>query len=212
MWSWRRMRGVEELKRSLLGKSRAEALELVNQLEVVNPTPATCGCYWGITAFSELLPLLAAAYLKQLDASHVYLIVNSTTLSGRPFCYFLLSSASATFQFRTPSRIQACCNPPEINSSVELPENVDLSGQKIILVSHPSNLLEAASKINWKNHFWPDHRLSYSISRQPRQGTWHFLLPTLMVGSPNLKEGIRWTFFSPLFSFLLKKEALFLEL
>ncbi|KAG6782524.1 hypothetical protein POTOM_011932 [Populus tomentosa] len=156
---------VEELKRSLVdtvygtdlgfrasSEIRAEALELVNQLEVVNPTPAPVDATgvldgkWVLvyTAFSELLPLLAAGatpFLKvksisqTIDASSLS-IVNSTTLSG-PFATFSFS-ASATFEFRTPSRIQVefkegVLQPPEINSSVELPENVDLFGQKINL-------------------------------------------------------------------------------
>ncbi|KAF9685565.1 hypothetical protein SADUNF_Sadunf03G0067800 [Salix dunnii] len=156
---------VEELKRSLVDtvygtdfgfraslEIRAEALELVNQLEVINPTPAPVDATgvldgkWVLvyTAFSELLPLLAAGatpFLKvksisqTIDASSLS-IVNSTTLSG-PFATFSFS-ASATFEVRTPSRIQVefkegVLQPPEINSSIELPENVDLFGQKINL-------------------------------------------------------------------------------
>lgn len=64
------------------------------------------------TAFSELLPLLAVGtnpFLKvssisqSVDSSNLS-IVNSTTLSG-PFA-ILSFSASATFEVRSPSRIQ----------------------------------------------------------------------------------------------------------
>ncbi|KAJ6327107.1 hypothetical protein OIU78_014065 [Salix suchowensis] len=173
---------VEDLKRSLVDtvygtdfgfraspEIRAEALELVNQLEVINPTPAPVDATglldgkWVLvyTAFSELLPLLAAgatpllkvkSISQTIDASSLS-IVNSTTLSS-PFATFSFS-ASATFEVRTPSRIQVefkegVLQPPEINSSIELPENVDLFGQKINLFPVQQSLgplQEAAANI-----------------------------------------------------------------
>ncbi|KAK9275295.1 hypothetical protein L1049_022557 [Liquidambar formosana] len=132
---------------------RAEALELVNQLEAVNPTPApteAAGLLEGnwvllYTAFSELLPLLAVGatpFLKVKGISQAIdtttsTIVNSTTLSS-PFATFSFS-ASAAFEVRSPSRIQVefkegTLQPPEIKSSINLPENVDVFGQKINLL------------------------------------------------------------------------------
>ncbi|KAJ9707274.1 hypothetical protein PVL29_002315 [Vitis rotundifolia] len=131
---------------------RAEVVELVNQLEAANPTPAPTEAAelldgnWVLlyTAASELLPLLAAGSTPLLKVKSICqsietssrTIVNSTTLSS-PFATFSFS-ASATFEVRSPSRIQVqfkegTLQPPEIKSSINLPENVDVFGQKISL-------------------------------------------------------------------------------
>ncbi|PON85389.1 Plastid lipid-associated protein/fibrillin conserved domain containing protein [Trema orientale] len=133
-------------------EERAEILELVNQLEAANPTPAPTSApelldgNWVLlyTGFSELLPLLAAGstpllkvdkITQSIDTSSLT-IVNSTTLSS-PFSIFSFS-ASATFEVRSPSRIQVqfkegTFQPPEIKSAVDLPGEVDVFGQKINL-------------------------------------------------------------------------------
>lgn len=132
---------------------RAEVLELVNQLEAANPTPAPTEApalldgNWVLlyTAFSELLPLLAVGTTPLLKVERItqaidtsgLTIVNSTTLSS-PFATFSFS-ASANFEVRSPSRIQVefkegTLQPPEIKSSINLPENVDIFGQKINLL------------------------------------------------------------------------------
>ncbi|KAG5222519.1 plastid lipid-associated protein [Salix suchowensis] len=148
---------------------RAEVLELVNQLEAVNPTPAPVDATsmldgkWVLvyTAFSELLPLLAAgatpllkvkSISQTIDSSNLS-IVNSTALSS-PFATFSFST-SATFEVRTPSRIQVefkegTLQPPEINSNIDLPGNIDIFGQKINLSSVQQSLnplQEAAANI-----------------------------------------------------------------
>ncbi|XP_057477748.1 LOW QUALITY PROTEIN: plastoglobulin-1, chloroplastic-like [Actinidia eriantha] len=131
---------------------RAEVLELVSQLEAANPTPAPTEATavldgnWVLvyTAFSELLPLLAAGTTPLFKVKQIcqaintssLTIENSTTLSG-PFGSFSFS-ASAAFEVRTPTRIQVefkegTLQPPEIKSSIDLPENVDIFGQKITL-------------------------------------------------------------------------------
>ncbi|KAH7576513.1 hypothetical protein ACOSP7_003113 [Xanthoceras sorbifolium] len=132
---------------------RAEVLELVNQLESVNPTPnpveaaAALDGNWVLlyTAFSELLPLLAVGatpllkvekICQTIDTSSLS-IVNSTMLSS-PFATFSFS-ASASFEVRSPSRIQVqfkegALQPPEIKSSIDLPDNVNLFGQTINLL------------------------------------------------------------------------------
>ncbi|GAV79852.1 PAP_fibrillin domain-containing protein, partial [Cephalotus follicularis] len=156
---------IKDLKRCLVDKVngtelglragselRAEVLELVNQLEAVNPTPAPVEAAelldgnWVLlyTAFSELLPLLAAGTtpllkvkrISQTIDSNSLSIVNSTTLSS-PFATFSFS-ASAEFEVRSPSRIQVefkegTLQPPEIKSNVDLPETIEIFGQKINL-------------------------------------------------------------------------------
>ncbi|GLT72744.1 hypothetical protein SLA2020_446500 [Shorea laevis] len=131
---------------------RAEVSELVSQLEAANPTPAPTEApraldgNWILlyTAFSELLPLLAVGTSPLLKVKEIrqaidtssLTIVNSTTLSS-PFAT-LSFSASATFEVRSPTRIQVAFKegtfpPPEIKSSIDLPENLDIFGQQINL-------------------------------------------------------------------------------
>ncbi|ESQ52160.1 hypothetical protein EUTSA_v10016800mg [Eutrema salsugineum] len=131
---------------------RAEVLELVNQLEALNPTPAPVenpellDGNWVLlyTAFSELLPLLAAGSTPLLKVKSIsqsidtknLCIDNSTTLSS-PFADFSFS-ASASFEVRSPSRIEVSfkegtLRPPEIKSTVDLPESVGVFGQQISL-------------------------------------------------------------------------------
>ncbi|XP_008800090.1 probable plastid-lipid-associated protein 3, chloroplastic isoform X2 [Phoenix dactylifera] len=99
---------------------RAEILELVNQLEAENPTrapttsPELLDGNWILlyTAFSELLPLLAVGATPLLKIKKIsqaidtknMTIVNATMLSS-PFATFSFS-ASASFEVRSPSRIQ----------------------------------------------------------------------------------------------------------
>lgn len=131
---------------------RAEALEFVSQLEAANPTPAPTESpelldgNWILvfTAFSELLPLLAVGNIPLLKVEKIsqdintnsLTIENSTTLSS-PVAT-LSFSAIATFEVRSPSRIQVefkegNFKPPEIKSNIDLPEDVDVFGQKISL-------------------------------------------------------------------------------
>ncbi|KAM0935384.1 putative plastid-lipid-associated protein [Dioscorea sansibarensis] len=132
---------------------RAEIFELVTQLEALNPTPAPTEAAelldgnWVLlyTAFSELLPLLAVGAIPLLKIKKISqsidskssTIVNATTLSS-PFATFSFS-ASASFEVQTPSRIkvefkEGSFQPPEISSTVDLPENIDVFGRKIDLL------------------------------------------------------------------------------
>ncbi|KAK9095553.1 hypothetical protein Scep_027022 [Stephania cephalantha] len=138
---------------------RAEVSELVNQLEAANPTAAPteeAGLLDGnwvllYTAFSELLPLLAAGSIPLLKVKRIcqaidsknLTIENSTTLSS-PVADFSFS-ASATFEVRSPTRIQVqfkegILKPPEIQSNLALPGNIDIFGQKIDLQPLQSSL------------------------------------------------------------------------
>ncbi|KAL8112702.1 hypothetical protein AgCh_020138 [Apium graveolens] len=156
---------LEELKRCLVdsvygtdlgvkasSEVRGEVFELVSQLEALNPIAAPTDAVveldgnWVLlyTAFSELLPLLAAGttpllkvdkICQSIDTSNLT-IDNSITLSS-PFASISFS-ACATFEVRSPSRIQVTFKegsfqPPEIKSSVSLPENIDIFGQTINL-------------------------------------------------------------------------------
>ncbi|CAN6461033.1 unnamed protein product [Victoria cruziana] len=130
---------------------RAEVVELVNQLEAANPIQAPVEApeidgNWVLvyTAFSELLPLIAVgaspllrtkAISQTIDTGSLN-ILNTVTYSS-PFATFSVS-ASASFEVRSPSRIQVkfqegIFQPPEISSTIDLPQNVDLFGQKVDL-------------------------------------------------------------------------------
>ncbi|CAL4915742.1 unnamed protein product [Urochloa decumbens] len=131
---------------------RGEVVELVTQLEATNPTPAPVEApdlldgNWILiyTAYSELLPILAAGAtpftkVKQISQeidSKSMTIVNASTLTT-PFASFSFS-ATASFEVQSPSRIEVqfkegSFQPPAISSTVDLPEQVDIFGQKISL-------------------------------------------------------------------------------
>ncbi|PHU08689.1 putative plastid-lipid-associated protein 3, chloroplastic [Capsicum chinense] len=158
---------VAELKRSLIdtvygtdfglkasSEVRAEALELVAQLEAANPTPNPVESpelldgNWILvfTAFSELLPLLAVGTIPLLKVEKIsqaistrsLTIENSTTVSSPVAA--LSFSATAAFEVQSPSRIQVgfkegtlTLKPPEIMSKL-LPGNMDILGQNISLL------------------------------------------------------------------------------
>eukprot|EP00262_Sarcandra_glabra_P009483 TRINITY_DN23893_c0_g1_i1.p1 TRINITY_DN23893_c0_g1~~TRINITY_DN23893_c0_g1_i1.p1 ORF type:complete len:410 (+),score=47.25 TRINITY_DN23893_c0_g1_i1:118-1230(+) len=150
---------------------RAEIVELINQLEAENPTtaptqaPSLLDGNWVLlyTAFSELLPLIAAGTVspllklkricQEIDTGSST-IQNSATFSS-PFATFSFS-ASASFEVRSPSRIQVqfkegIFNPPEISSTINLPQSIDVFGQKIDLLPVQQSLnpiQEAAASIS----------------------------------------------------------------
>ncbi|KZV53273.1 plastoglobulin-1, chloroplastic-like [Dorcoceras hygrometricum] len=125
---------------------RAETLELVSQLEAANPNPSPVECpellggNWVLvfTAFSELVPLLAANSIPFVKVEKIgqsidtrgLTIENSTTFSTPTSN--LSFSALASFEIQSPSRIQeGSLNPPEIKSTVDLPESINIFGQNI---------------------------------------------------------------------------------
>ncbi|KAE8789788.1 putative plastid-lipid-associated protein 3, chloroplastic [Hordeum vulgare] len=130
---------------------RGEVVELVAQLEAANPTSAPVQASeldgnWILlyTAYSELLPILLAGAtpfarvdkISQEIDSRSMTIINASTIST-PFASFSFS-ATASFEVQTPSRIEVqfkegSFQPPEISSSVNLPEQIAIFGQKISL-------------------------------------------------------------------------------
>ncbi|XP_065879208.1 plastoglobulin-1, chloroplastic [Euphorbia lathyris] len=129
---------------------RGEVSELVSQLEALNPTPspvdstANLDGEWILlyTAFSELLPLLAVGTTPLLKVEKISQTIDSNNLSidnstklSSPFATFSFS-ATASFEVRSPSRIQvqfkeSTLRPPEIKSTVDLPENLNIFGQNV---------------------------------------------------------------------------------
>ncbi|KAH7514946.1 hypothetical protein FEM48_Zijuj11G0144000 [Ziziphus jujuba var. spinosa] len=156
---------------------RAEVLELVNQLEATNPTlaptqaPELLDGNWVLlyTAFSELLPLLAAGTTPLLKVDKItqaidtsgLTIVNATTLSG-PFATFTFS-ASASFEVRSPSRIQRINLSPlqqTLNPLQEAVGNISrvISGQPPLKLPIPGERTKS-----WLIRTYPDE--DFHISR-----------------------------------------------
>ncbi|KAE9445402.1 hypothetical protein C3L33_22700, partial [Rhododendron williamsianum] len=133
-------------------ETRAEVLELVTRLEASNPTLVPTGAAetldgnWVLvyTAFSELLPLLAAGTTPLLKVKSICQAINSSSLTienstnlSSPFATFSFS-ASATFEIRSRTTIQVefkegSLQPLEIKSTIDLPKKVDIAGQQIDL-------------------------------------------------------------------------------
>lgn len=137
---------------------RAEIGELISQLEAQNPTPVPTEAIslqgnWVLlyTSFSELLPLIAAGTLPFVKLEKICqeididksTIENSASYSG-PFGTFSFR-ALASFEVRSHKRIEVkfeegIIPPPEITSTLEIPEKVEIFGQKIDLTSFQGSL------------------------------------------------------------------------
>nr|ABR17395.1 unknown [Picea sitchensis] len=151
-------------------QTRAEIGELISQLEAQNPTPVPTEApsllqgKWVLvyTSFSELLPLIAAGTLPFVKLGKIFqeididkfTIENSASYSG-PFATFSFR-ALASFEVRSPKRIEVkfeegIIPPPEITSTLDIPEKVEIFGQKIDLTSFQGSLRplqEAATNIS----------------------------------------------------------------
>jgi hypothetical protein len=114
------------------------------------------------TSFSELLPLIAAGTLPFVKLGKIFqeididkfTLENSASYSG-PFATFSFR-ALASFEVRSPKRIEVkfeegIIPPPEITSTLDIPEKVEIFGQKIDLTSFQGSLRplqEAATNIS----------------------------------------------------------------
>ncbi|KAH6795896.1 hypothetical protein C2S51_036882 [Perilla frutescens var. frutescens] len=134
-------------------ETRAEIVELISQLEAKNPTPAPTEALtllngkWILvyTTFSGLFPLLsrgAALPLVKLEEisqtidSDSFTVQNSVLFSG-PLATTSITT-NAKFEVRSPKRVQikfeeGVIGTPQLTDSIEIPENVELLGQKIDL-------------------------------------------------------------------------------
>lgn len=134
-------------------ETRAEIVELISQLEANNPTPAPTEALtllngkWILvyTTFSGLFPLLARGAavplvkveeISQTIDSESFTVQNSVLFSG-PLATTSITT-NAKFEVRSPKRVQikfeeGVIGTPQLTDSIELPENVELLGQKIDL-------------------------------------------------------------------------------
>ncbi|EPS66635.1 hypothetical protein M569_08140, partial [Genlisea aurea] len=138
---------------SASSETRAEIVELISQIEAKNPTPAPTDALpllngkWilAYTTFSGLFPLLSRAAslplakleeISQTVDSEKFTVQNSFLFSG-PLATTSISTNS-TFEIRSPKRVQikfvgGVIGTPQVSDSIEIPESVDILGQKIDL-------------------------------------------------------------------------------
>lgn len=150
-------------------ETRAEIVELITQLEAKNPTPAPTEALpllngkWilAYTSFSELFPLLAAGTLPLVTVGEISQFIDSNALTVENSVSFTgplattSFSASASFEVRSPKRVQikfeeGVIGTPQLTDSIEMPENVDILGQKIDLTAFRGllrSLQDAASSV-----------------------------------------------------------------
>ncbi|XP_047311969.1 light-induced protein, chloroplastic-like [Impatiens glandulifera] len=132
-------------------ETRAEVVELITQLEAKNPTPAPTDALtllngkWilAYTSFSGLFPLLSRSLplvkveeISQTIDSVDFTVQNSVLFSG-PLATTAIST-NAKFEVRSPLRVQikfeeGVIGTPQLTDSIEIPENVEIFGQKIDL-------------------------------------------------------------------------------
>jgi hypothetical protein len=133
-------------------ETRGEIVELITQLEAKNPTPAPTEALsllngkWilAYTSFIGLYPLLSKGTLplakveeiSQTIDSENFTVQNSVLFSG-PLATTSFST-NAKFEVRSPKRVQikfeeGIIGTPQLTDSIELPENVEILGQKIDL-------------------------------------------------------------------------------
>ncbi|KAK1424303.1 hypothetical protein QVD17_19630 [Tagetes erecta] len=133
-------------------ETRAEVVELITQLEVMNPTPEPTKALtllngkWilAYTSFVGLFPLLSSATLplvkieeiSQTIDSENFTVQNGFVFSGPGSTTSI--TANATFEIRSPKRVQikfdeGIIGTPQLTDSIEIPDNIEILGQKIDL-------------------------------------------------------------------------------
>ncbi|CAM8893576.1 unnamed protein product [Rhodiola kirilowii] len=133
-------------------ETRAEIVELITQLEALNPTPAPTEALpllngkWilAYTSFAGLFPLLSSGTIplvkveeiSQTIYSNSFTVQNSVQFAG-PLATTSIST-NAKFEVRSPKRVQikfeeGIIGTPQLTDSIELPEKVEFFGQKIDL-------------------------------------------------------------------------------
>ncbi|KAJ6925378.1 hypothetical protein NC651_009908 [Populus alba x Populus x berolinensis] len=133
-------------------ETRAEVVELITQLEARNPNPAPTEALtllngkWilAYTSFAGLFPLLSSGTLPLVKVEEISQTIDSANLTVQNSVQFsgplatTSISTNAKFEVRSPKRVQikfeeGIIATPKLTDSIELPENVELLGQKIDL-------------------------------------------------------------------------------
>ncbi|KAK1412368.1 hypothetical protein QVD17_33566 [Tagetes erecta] len=137
---------------SATSETRAEVVELITQLEAKNPTPAPTEALtllngkWilAYTSFLGLYPLLSSGSLPVVKVEEIsqtidsenFTVQNSVVFSGLGSKTAITTNAK--FEVRSPKRVQikfdeGIIGTPQLTDSIELPENVEVFGQKVDL-------------------------------------------------------------------------------
>ncbi|XP_043688510.1 plastid-lipid-associated protein, chloroplastic-like [Telopea speciosissima] len=137
---------------SASSETRAEIVELITQLEALNPTPAPTEALtllngkWilAYTSFSGLFPLFSRGTLPLVKVEEIsqtidsdnFTVQNSVQFSGPLATTSFITNAK--FEIRSPKRVQikfeeGIIGTPQLTDSIETPESVDVLGQKIDL-------------------------------------------------------------------------------
>ncbi|KAB1221786.1 Plastid-lipid-associated protein, chloroplastic [Morella rubra] len=133
-------------------ETRAEIVELITQLEAKNPTPAPTEALtllngkWilAYTSFAGLFPLLAGGTLPFLKVEEISQTIDSETRTVQNCVQFsgplatTSISTNSKFDVRSPKLVQikleeGIIGTPKLTDSIEIPENVEVLGQKIDL-------------------------------------------------------------------------------
>ncbi|KAI3718669.1 hypothetical protein L6452_19548 [Arctium lappa] len=132
-------------------ETRAEILELITQLESKNPTPEPTKALpllngkWilAYTSFIDLYPLLSIGTLP-MNVEEISQIIDSEKFSVQNCVVFAglgsktAFTTNAKFEVRSPKLVQikfdeGIIRTPQLIDSIELPENVEVLGQKLDL-------------------------------------------------------------------------------
>jgi hypothetical protein len=133
-------------------ETRAEIVELITQLEAKNPTPAPTEALpllngkWilAYTSFVGIFPLFSRGTLPLIKVEEISQTINSESFTVENSILFsgplatTSFSTNAKFEVRSPKRVEikfeeGIIGTPQLIESIELPENVEILGQKIDL-------------------------------------------------------------------------------
>ncbi|KAK9051795.1 hypothetical protein SSX86_028423 [Deinandra increscens subsp. villosa] len=137
---------------SATSETRAEILELITQLEVMNPTPEPTQALpllngkWilAYTSFAGLYPLLSSGTLPLVKVEEISQTIDSENFTVQNCVVFsglgstTAISVNATFEVRSPKRVQikfdeGIIGTPQLTDSIEIPETIEVLGQTIDL-------------------------------------------------------------------------------
>ncbi|KAB1221785.1 Plastid-lipid-associated protein, chloroplastic [Morella rubra] len=167
-------------------ETRAEIVELITQLEAKNPTPAPTEALtllngkWilAYTSFAGLFPLFARGTLPLLKVEEISQTIDSETLKVQNSVQFsgplatTSISTNAKFEVRSPKRVQikfeeGIIGTPKLTDSIDIPENVEVLGQKIDLTPFKgviNSVQETASSVAKTISSQPPVKFSISTS------------------------------------------------
>ncbi|CAL0309103.1 unnamed protein product [Lupinus luteus] len=150
-------------------ETRSEIVELITQLEALNPTPAPTQALpllngkWilAYTSFRGLFPLLSQAIAPFIRAGDISQTIDSETYAVQNSVQFVGPwtttdvNCHGKYEVRSPKRVQLkieerVIGTPQLTDSLTIPEEVEFVGQKIDLKPLKGILDEKAKKLSRK--------------------------------------------------------------